>query len=205
MQKQLIFEVEMIKLIENLHSNNFDLNIKEKNVPRETLKNEIIKNVSRETLKSDSLMDLKNTRINNILLESSKKDLIFVKDMWSNFGDYLVDEKLKKIAGILIDTNPVAASANGIIVTVPGMPLLNKIEQNYDQSKKLIKKVLNNNYKIVYITEEYWLEIRPKYVEKVKNKELELINEENILKKLIEENSNTSVKEFSDLIEMEDK
>ena len=191
-QKQLIFEVEMIKLIENLHSNNFDLNIKEKNVPR-------------ETLKSDSLMDLKNTRINNILLESSKKDLIFVKDMWSNFGDYLVDEKLKKIAGIIIDTNPVAASANGIIVTVPGMPLLNKIEQNYDQSKKLIKKVLNNNYKIVYITEEYWLEIRPKYVEKVKNKELELINEENILKKLIEENSNTSVKEFSDLIEMEDK
>ena len=138
-------------------------------------------------------------------MEPSKKELTFVKDMWENFNEYLVDDKYKKVAGILVDTTPVAASNKGIIVTTPGIPLLDKVEKNYEKSKELIRKVLNNNYKTVYITEEYWSEIRPGYVQKVKNKELKLIDEEKLLKKVIEEKNNTSVTEFSDLIEMEEK
>ena len=71
-------------------------------------------------------------------------------------------------------------------------------------SKNILIKVLNCKYKVVYITEEYWKEIRPKYVELVKNKklknesEIELINEINMIK------NKDNVNEFSELIEMEE-
>lgn len=206
-QKQLVFEVEMIKLMENLNENKLNIEKKEENVSRETLEDEKKNDVPRETsnTQNNSLTELKKIRINNILLDSSRQELMFVKNMWENFNEYLVDEKYKKTAGMLVDTVPVAASNKGIIVTVPGEPLLKKIEGNYEQSKELIRKVLNNDYKTVYITEDYWFEIRPEYVKKVKNKELTHIDEEEILKKVVKERSNTSVTEFSDLIEMEEK
>ena len=95
-------------------------------------------------------------------------------------------------------------SKKGLLISVPSESVLQKLEIGYDLSKKIIKDVVNNEYKIVYITHDYWKKIRPKYVMMVKNNELELKDEEYLLSQINKIKNENSVNEFNDLIEMEE-
>ena len=209
-QKELIFEIQVIKILDEL------------NVSRETLYkkkpskiNENTKANSSKTVdfKIESINDelnkiiceLKDIRINNILKESSRNEINFIDELWQNLNDYLIEENYKKCAGILLESKPVAASKKGIIITLPTQTMLLEIEKNYDLSKKLINQILNNEYKIVYITSEHWKKIRPKYVELVKNCKLDIKDEKILISKINKIKTNNSVNEFNELIEMEEK
>ena len=206
-QKELIFEIQVIKILDEL------------NVSRETLYkkkpskiNENTKAKSSKTVdfKIESINDelnkiiceLKDIRINNILKESSRNEINFIDELWQNLNDYLIEENYKKCAGILLESKPVAASKKGIIITLPTQTMLLEIEKNYDLSKKLINQILNNEYKIVYITSEHWKKIRPKYVELVKNCKLDIKDEKILISKINKIKTNNSVNEFNELIEM---
>ena len=182
------------------------------NVPRETSINEIKAeniNVPRETLKienkTDSVIEeLKNVRINNILRNATKQNITFIKDLWSNINEYLINEKYKMVAGMLVNATPVAASKKGIIITLPLESSISRIEKEYDNSKELLNEIYNENYKVVYISEQYWKKVRPKFVEKAKNGELQIIDESEVLDKLKKINDKNLVEEFNELIEMEE-
>ena len=204
-QKELTFEVQMIQMIDKIFN-------KENNVPRETSINEIkVKNtnVPRETLKienkTDSVIEkLKNVRINNILKNATKQNITFIKDLWPNINEYLINEKYKMVAGMLVNATPVAASKKGIIITLPLESSISRIEKEYDNSKELLNEIYNENYKVVYISEQYWKKVRPKFVEKAKNGELQIIDESEVLDKLKKINDKNLVEEFNELIEMEE-
>lgn len=204
-QKELTFEVQMIQMIDKIFN-------KESNVPRETSINEIKAentNVPRETLKienkTDSVIEeLKSVRINNILRNATKQNITFIKDLWSNINEYLINEKYKMVAGMLVNATPVAASKKGIIITLPLESSISRIEKEYDNSKELLNEIYNENYKVVYISEQYWKKVRPKFVEKAKNGELQIIDESEVLDKLKKINDKNLVEEFNELIEMEE-
>lgn len=204
-QKELTFEVQMIQMIDKIFN-------KESNVPRETSINEIKTeniNVPRETLKienkTDSVIEeLKNVRINNILRNATKQNITFIKDLWPNINEYLINEKYKMVAGMLVNATPVAASKKGIIITLPLESSISRIEKEYDNSKELLNEIYNENYKVVYISEQYWKKVRPKFVEKAKNGELQIIDESEVLDKLKKINDKNLVEEFNELIEMEE-
>lgn len=204
-QKELTFEVQMIQMIDKIFN-------KESNVSRETLINETKTeniNVPRETLKienkTDSVIEeLKNVRINNILRNATKQNITFIKDLWPNINEYLINEKYKMVAGMLVNATPVAASKKGIIITLPLESSISRIEKEYDNSKELLNEIYNENYKVVYISEQYWKKVRPKFVEKAKNGELQIIDESEVLDKLKKTNDKNLVEEFNELIEMEE-
>lgn len=204
-QKELTFEVQMIQMIDKIFN-------KESNVSRETSINEMKvenTNVPRETLKienkTDSVIEeLKNVRINNILKNATKQNITFIKDLWPNINEYLINEKYKMVAGMLVNATPVAASKKGIIITLPLESSISRIEKEYDNSKELLNEIYNENYKVVYISEQYWKKVRPKFVEKAKNGELQIIDESEVLDKLKKINDKNLVEEFNELIEMEE-
>lgn len=204
-QKELTFEVQMIQMIDKIFN-------KESNVSRETSINEIKTeniNVPRETLKienkTDSVIEeLKNVRINNILKNATKQNITFIKDLWPNINEYLINEKYKMVAGMLVNATPVAASKKGIIITLPLESSISRIEKEYDNSKELLNEIYNENYKVVYISEQYWKKVRPKFVEKAKKGELQIIDESEVLDKLKKINDKNLVEEFNELIEMEE-
>ena len=204
-QKELTFEVQMIQMIDKIFN-------KESNVSRETSINEMKvenTNVPRETLKienkTDSVIEeLKNVRINNILRNATKQNITFIKDLWPNINEYLINEKYKMVAGMLVNATPVAASKKGIIITLPLESSISRIEKEYDNSKELLNEIYNENYKVVYISEQYWKKVRPKFVEKAKNGELQIIDESEVLDKLKKINDKNLVEEFNELIEMEE-
>ena len=188
-QKNLIFEIQTIKLMDQF------------NVSRETLNDE--NSFENELYKL--ILQLKDIRINNILKNSSRSELKNVEELWDNLNSYLIEEKYKKCAGILLKCKPVAASKKGLLITLPAQSLLDEIEKKYDLSKELFNKIFDLNYKIVYITSEYWHEIRPKYVKLVKNNELDIKDELHLLSEIKKIKNKTSVNEFKELIEMEEK
>ena len=154
-QKELTFEVQMIQMIDKIFN-------KESNVSRETSINETKTeniNVPRETLKienkTDSVIEeLKNVRINNILRNATKQNITFIKNLWPNINEYLINEKYKMVAGMLVNATPVAASKEGIIITLPLESSISRIEKEYDNSKELLNEIYNENYKVVYISEQ---------------------------------------------------
>ena len=227
-QKELTFEVQMIQMIDKIF--NKESNVPREtlqnepikiDVPRETSikerknNNEISENkvenvdVPRETLKSENKIDsvieeLKNVRINNILKNATKQNITFIKDLWPNINEYLINEKYKMVAGMLVNATPVAASKKGIIITLPLESSISRIEKEYDNSKELLNEIYNENYKVVYISEQYWKKVRPEFVEKAKNGELQIIDESEVLDKLKKINYKNLVEEFNELIEMEE-
>ena len=220
-QKELTFEVQMIQMIDKIFNKESnvsretsmdEIKVENTNVPRETSINEIKTeniNVPRETLKienkTDSVIEeLKNVRINNILRNATKQNITFIKDLWSNINEYLINEKYKMVAGMLVNATPVAASKKGIIITLPLESSISRIEKEYDNSKELLKEIYDQNYKIVYISEQYWKKVRPEFVEKAKNGELQIIDESEVLDKLKKINDKNLVEEFNELIEMEE-
>ena len=220
-QKELTFEVQMIQMIDKIFNKESNVSretsineIKTENinVPRETSINEMKvenTNVPRETLKienkTDSVIEeLKNVRINNLLKNATKQNITFIKDLWSNINEYLINEKYKMVAGMLVNATPVAASKKGVIITLPLESSISRIEKEYDNSKELLKEIYDQNYKIVYISEQYWKKVRPEFVEKAKNGELQIIDESEVLDKLKKINDKNLVEEFNELIEMEE-
>ena len=220
-QKELTFEVQMIQMIDKIFNKESNVSretsineIKTENinVPRETSINEMKvenTNVPRETLKIENKTDrvieeLKNVRINNILKNATKQNITFIKDLWSNINEYLINEKYKMVAGMLVNATPVAASKKGIIITLPLESSISRIEKEYDNSKELLNEIYNENYKVVYISEQYWKKVRPKFVEKAKKGELQIIDESEVLDKLKKINDKNLVEEFNELIEMEE-
>ncbi len=227
-QKELTFEVQMIQMIDKIF--NKECNVSREtlhnepikiDVPRETSikerknNNEISENkvenadVPRETLKLENKIDsvieeLKNVRINNILKNATKQNITFIKDLWPNINEYLINEKYKMVAGMLVNATPVAASKKGIIITLPLESSISRIEKEYDNSKELLNEMYNENYKVVYISEQYWKKVRPEFVEKAKNGELQIIDESEVLDKLKKINDKNLVEEFNELIEMEE-
>ena len=189
-----------------------EIKVENTNVPRETSINEMKvenTNVPRETLKienkTDSVIEeLKSVRINNILRNATKQNITFIKDLWSNINEYLINEKYKMVAGMLVNATPVAASKKGVIITLPLESSISRIEKEYDNSKELLKEIYDQNYKIVYISEQYWKKVRPEFVEKAKNGELQIIDESEVLDKLKKINDKNLVEEFNELIEMEE-
>ena len=220
-QKELTFEVQMIQMIDKIFNKESnvsretsinEIKVENTNVPRETSINEIKTeniNVPRETLKienkTDSVIEeLKKVRINNILRNATKQNITFIKDLWSNINEYLINEKYKMVAGMLVNATPVAASKKGVIITLPLESSISRIEKEYDNSKELLKEIYDQNYKIVYISEQYWKKVRPEFVEKAKNGELQIIDESEVLDKLKKINDKNLVEEFNELIEMEE-
>ena len=220
-QKELTFEVQMIQMIDKIFNKESnvsretsinEMKVENTNVSRETSINEMKvenTNVSRETLKienkTDSVIEeLKNVRINNILKNATKQNITFIKDLWPNINEYLINEKYKMVAGMLVNATPVAASKKGIIITLPLESSISRIEKEYDNSKELLNEIYNENYKVVYISEQYWKKVRPKFVEKAKNGELQIIDESEVLDKLKKINDKNLVEEFNELIEMEE-
>ena len=219
---KITFETNLLQLSdeisnisnENIVSSNYAT--RNNDASRETLSKTEEKtfNVSRETSleKEEEIrlinlkQKLKEIRINNVLKESTKKELMIILEKWFQIKKYLVDSEYKICAGILIDSKPVAASEKGIVISLPLESSTNRIEKMYEKSKKMLEKILDKEYKIIYISNDTWKKIRPEFVEKAKKNKLETIDEKqylNEIKKL--ENNVESFIDFNELIEMEEK
>lgn len=219
--KKLIFDVGLIELL-NLNISNVPRETLNKNntsdVPRETLNKNDTNDVPRETLKPNNTNDvpretlekLKNiqnnkkiyvpdkVKINNILVLASKDELIKLKESWKKIKELLIYEENKMTVGLLIKSIPVAVSKEGIILECETEQTVERINNNLDGVKQIIEKIYNKLDNIICVSKTFWTENRPIYVEKMRNKTMKYISEEN-------NNECNILNEFKEFVEMEEK
>lgn len=204
-QKKTIFEIYIIKMIDKISNGTTQV----KTFVEE--KTKVENNVSRETLhdKNTNLInkihELNLIRINNIILKSKKEELIQVNDKWGKLNDYLINENYKKVISMLLNGKPVAASEEGIIINIQTELLVKKLNENYEMVKKILNDLLLKNYKIVFVNDEWWQEQRPIFIEKIRNKKMNYLEENAIIDEIKKETEKKSVNQFNELIEMEAK
>lgn len=96
--------------------------------------------------------------INNCFVKASKEEKNIVSDKWGNFINNL-DIKLKSL---LLDTKIAMASKDIILVIVSRDNILKELYSNFNY-ENLYNKEFNEDCKIVYIDNNYWLNLIDKY------------------------------------------
>ena len=188
--KKLIFDVGLIEL----------LNLNISNVPRETLNKSNTNDVPRETLNQNNKKTYvpDKVKINNILVLASKNELMKLKESWKKIKELLIYEENKMTVGLLIKSIPVAVSKEGVILECETEQTVERINNNLDGVKQIIEKIYNKLDNIICVSKTFWTENRPIYVEKMKNKTMKYISEEN-------NNECNILNEFKEFVEMEEK
>lgn len=198
--KKIVFDVEILRMLSGSNVSRETLPEKEINLVKNN--KEVDNNIKKENnelinqLKSEN-ETLHEIRINNILLTAKKEKLNEVQQLWPKIKDFLFDSKYKLCAGIMSTSIPAAASEEGLIINVGENFNLQRINDNYNICLEMINKLIKVD-KAIFVSDNFWKENRPKYIEKIKNKELKYINENDIIKK-------NSVNEFTEFIEMEEE
>ncbi|MCI5732643.1 MAG: DNA polymerase III subunit gamma/tau [Tenericutes bacterium] len=201
--KKLIFDVGLIELL-NLNISNVPRETLNKNntndVPRETLNKSNTNDVPRETLNQNNKKTYvpDKVKINNILVLASKNELMKLKESWKKIKELLIYEENKMIVGLLIKSIPVAVSKEGVILECETEQTVERINNNLDGVKQIIEKIYNKLDNIICVSKTFWTENRPIYVEKMKNKTMKYISEEN-------NNECNILNEFKEFVEMEEK
>ena len=130
-------------------------------------KEEVEDEKSEEIVDNNSIEDLINIRINNCFVDAQKKYLEEAKEEIANFISTEVEGKVKSI---LIDSSVVAASSKNLIIVCNNIHNVETANKMVKEIEDGLNKEFNKMYKIIFISNERWLQEKEKYIENLKTK-----------------------------------
>lgn len=165
-------------------------NIEIKN--NEKIDHEIIKE------KNKNIENLKKIRINNTLCNLDKNKAISIKQQLESLSSNLILDEYAIYYSILLEGKLTAFGNNIMIFVYETERLSNEFNQNIFEIEKMLKKYLNEEYKIISTYQEEWIKIKNDYV---KNKNNYEYIEEPIVKQTTKEETNNIDEMFENIIE----
>ena len=165
-------------------------NIEIKN--NEKIDHEIIKE------KNKNIENLKKIRINNTLCNLDKNKAISIKQQLESLSSNLILDEYAIYYSILLEGKLTAFGNNIMIFVYETERLSNEFNQNIFEIEKMLKKYLNEEYKIISTYQEEWIKIKNDYV---KNKNNYKYIEEPIVKQATKEETNNIDEMFENIIE----
>ena len=130
-------------------------------------KEEVEDEKSEEIVDNNSIEDLINIRINNCFVDAQKKYLEEAKEEIANF---IFTEVEGKVKSILIDSSVVAASSKNLIIVCNNIHNVETANKMVKEIEDGLNKEFNKMYKIIFISNERWLQEKEKYIENLKTK-----------------------------------
>ena len=165
-------------------------NIEIKN--NEKIDHEIIKE------KNKNIENLKKIRINNTLCNLDKNKAISIKQQLESLSSNLILDEYAIYYSILLEGKLTAFGNNIMIFVYETERLSNEFNQNIFEIEKMLKKYLNEEYKIISTYQEEWIKIKNDYV---KNKNNYKYIEEPIVKQDTKKETNNIDEMFENIIE----
>jgi DNA polymerase III gamma/tau subunit len=159
----------------------------------------LVKKVNREEKFYDNknvLGEIRKIRINNTFCDPNKKLLEDLRIKWINLVDVINDKEFSIVSSYVVDAYICVASQNHLILKVEYSSIVNNAMNNIEKIEDLICKVLNNRYKVVFVTNEEWVDITKEYKKNFKNKKLDkykFVEEQEILKKIKENKKESKI------------
>lgn len=178
------------KIIEKIDKVEQSENIEIKN--NEKIDHETIKE------KNKNIENLKKIRINNTLCNLDKNKAISIKQQLESLSSNLILDEYAIYYSILLEGKLTAFGNNIMIFVYETERLSNEFNQNIFEIEKMLKKYLNEEYKIISTYQEEWIKIKNDYV---KNKNNYKYIEEPIVKQDTTEETNNIDVMFENIIE----
>ena len=167
-----LYKIELLKAKEeeyvNVEFNNEPIEtevLNENIVESDKEKEEIKTSKKKKKTKTVRIVDIKNTRVNNTFVAADKEILNKFKNKWSELDDYTLDRKYGAYVCELIDVTPVVASNDYLVLTHKYDSFVDKGNTNISNYEDVIKKILKEKVKIVFITDKDWNIYKKEYIE----------------------------------------
>ena len=165
--RKIIIEVNLLKYMnfeeENNINKNETQNIKEEKKSIKPISREIKKEEKTIIKKYEINLNIKKQIINNTFAMASKVLKNMAIDKWKKLDDYLVSNDYSYIAGLLKDIDISVASNKNFILTSKFDSVIDKIYQEFDKTNELINKIMENDYKVVILSNNEFKEEVDKY------------------------------------------
>jgi DNA polymerase-3 subunit gamma/tau len=152
----------------------------------------------------NNIESLKKIRINNTLSKFDKKEFIIFKKEIDRIKELLMDPDFSSIASLIVDGELKAKGDKYLIFVYK----LKNLEEFFNQSlieiEKAFKKVFNENYKPIAVSEDEWEIIKIEFNKNIKSKKdiYEYKEEEKTLEDIYEINNNQEIKKTNEIEEI---
>ena len=176
----ILKNVDKVEVINTSINNNKNVNIK-------NYKNE---NINIETKQNLIDSDLKDIRINNVFSGANKEILNSVNSKYYLINDYISNKKYNMVSILLSSGRIVVASDKYLLFSFKNKSDVLKFDSIYKQIEQFLKKIYDESYKIVAVSDKEWEEMKNNYINNIKNKISYVFIEENDVKLEMSENSN---------------
>lgn len=190
--QKMLFEIyvfqmcNILKNVDKVEVINTSINNK-KNINIENDKNE---NINIETKQNLIDSDLKDIRINNVFAGANKEILNNVNSKYYLINDYISNKKYNMVSILLSSGRIVVASDKYLLFSFENKSDVLKFDSIYKQIEQFLKKIYDESYKIVAVSDKEWKEMKNNYINNIKNKISYVFIEENDVKLEMSENSN---------------
>ena len=190
--QKMLFEIyvfqmcNILKNVDKVEVINTSINNK-KNV---NIKNDKNEHVNIETNQNLIDSDLKDIRINNVFAGANKEILNSVNSKYYLINDYISNKKYNMVSILLSSGRIVVASDKYLLFSFENKSDVLKFDSIYKQIEQFLKKIYDESYKIVAVSDKEWVEMKNNYINNIKNKISYVFIEENDVKLEMSENSN---------------
>ncbi len=190
--QKMLFEIyvfqmcNILKNVDKVEVINTSMNNK-KNV---NIKNDKNENINIETNQNLIDSDLKDIRINNVFAGANKEILNSVNSKYYLINDYISNKKYNMVSILLSSGRIVVASDKYLLFSFKNKSDVLKFDSIYKQIEQFLKKIYDESYKIVAVSDKEWEEMKNNYINNIKNKISYVFIEENDVKLEMSENSN---------------
>lgn len=190
--QKMLFEIyvfqmcNILKNVDKVEVINTSMNNK-KNV---NIKNDKNENINIETKQNLIDSDLKDIRINNVFAGANKEILNSVNSKYYLINDYISNKKYNMVSILLSSGRIVVASDKYLLFSFENKSDVLKFDSIYKQIEQFLKKIYDESYKIVAVSDKEWEEMKNNYINNIKNKISYVFIEENDVKLEMSENSN---------------
>lgn len=176
----ILKNVDKVEVINTSINNNKNVNIK----------NDKNENINIETKQNLIDSDLKDIRINNVFAGANKEILNSVNSKYYLINDYISNKKYNMVSILLSSGRIVVASDKYLLFSFKNKSDVLKFDSIYKQIEQFLKKIYDESYKIVAVSDKEWEEMKNNYINNIKNKISYVFIEENDVKLEMSENSN---------------
>lgn len=176
----ILKNVDKVEVINTSINNNKNVNIK----------NDKNENINIETKQNLIDSDLKDIRINNVFAGANKEILNSVNSKYYLINDYISNKKYNMVSILLSSGRIVVASDKYLLFSFENKSDVLKFDSIYKQIEQFLKKIYDESYKIVAVSDKEWKKMKNNYINNIKNKISYVFIEENDVKLEMSENSN---------------
>ena len=199
---KILFEIEIIKNIgvNNTQKNNISKEVVA--IDNEQYYETNVDEIKEEPLEinlNDDILDLKKIRINNSLVNFSRKIRDEFKNKIDNLNTYLLEPKYSKNISLLLDGELKAYTDKTFVIMYPTELMANQFNLNLNELELNLKELLNDEYKPIAVTNDEWEIIKKEYANNKNNYKYIEEPKKKLEKK--KETKNNIEEMFNDIIE----